>query len=264
MKKSTLMGFTALSIMICTPALAESPFDGTWKADVKSTQLEEKPIVLDLKDGTYHCRSCTPAAVTVKADGKFHRVTGQPYYDELAVHTVDDRKVKMTSRKAGKVVGETVTEIAADGSTATYSWSNVAPDGSSFTGKALRKRVAAAAKGAHALSGAWTTMAYDDVSENGTTVSFKVDGDTVHMSTPAGESYVAKFDGPEVPVTGDLGGTKVKVRKLSDTSFEETNIRDGRVVGISTIEIDPSGKKMQAVYEDKLRGSKMRYTAHKQ
>ena len=264
MKKSVMLAVAAASIAISTAAWAKSPFDGTWKADIKSTQLEEKPIVLDLKDGTYHCRSCTPAAVSVKADGEFHRVADQPYFDELAVKVVDPRTVKMTSRKAGKVVSESMTEVSEDGSTSSYSWRSVAADGSTLTGKSSRKRVAAAPAGAHASSGSWMTTGYDNVSANATTVTFRVEGDTVHMTTPAGESYTARFDGPEAPVRGDEGGTKVRVRKLGESTFEETDLRDGKVVGVRTISIDPDGKTMRAVYENKLRGSKMKYTAHRQ
>lgn len=264
MKKLTVLAVTIAGVAVSAPVFAKSPFDGTWKADIKSTQLEEKPIVLELKNGTYHCRSCTPTAVSVKADGAFHRVGGQPYFDELAVKAVDARTVKMTSKKAGKIVSESTTQIARDGKTATYSWSNVAPDGSSLTGKSWRKRVAAAPKGAHALAGSWMTTGYENVSDNGTTVTFRMNGDTLHMSTPAGESYAAQLGGPETDIKGDDGGTKVRVRKLNASTLEETNLRDGKVVGVTTMTINPDGKTMRAVFENKLRGSKMRYTAHKQ
>ena len=51
MIKKSMLFLAAAGIAIAAPAWAESPFDGTWKADVKSTQLEEKPSVYELKNG---------------------------------------------------------------------------------------------------------------------------------------------------------------------------------------------------------------------
>lgn len=45
-----------------------------------------------------------------------------------------------------------------------------------------------------------------------------------------GQSYNAKFDGKEYPLTGDPGNTTVVVRKLSERSIEEIDHRGGKVV----------------------------------
>lgn len=264
MRKTIIFAMSAVSLTLSAPAWAKSPIDGTWKADVKSTQLEEKPIVIELSNGVYHCRSCVPTPVSVKADGQFHAVTGQPYYDKAAVKVVDARTVKTIQQKNGKVVSEQTNSISEDGKTATYSWSNVAPDGSNQSGKSWRKRVSAGATGSHAITGSWMTTGYDNLSDNAITVTFKVEGDMLHMKSPAGESYVAKIDGPEAPLQGDDAGMKVKVRKINATTFEETNLLNGKVVGVTTMSVDPDGKALKAVYENKLRGSKMTYKAIKQ
>lgn len=167
-------------------------------------------------------------------------------------------------KKAGKLVAESTTELSEDGKTATFTWSNITPGGTNLTGKGWQKRVSDPVAGAHAVSGSWMMTGYDNVSDAGTTVTFRVAGDMLHMTTPAGESYVARFGGPEAPIKGDDGGTKVRVRKLNASTIEETNVRDGKVVGVTTMSIDADGKAMRAVYENKLRGSKMSYTAYRQ
>ena len=263
MKRSMLLALAA-SVALAAPAWAKSPIDGTWKADVKSTQLQEKPDGYELKDGMYHCRTCLPAPYSVRADGRYHAVTGQAYFDELAVKVVDDRTVTTMRRKGGKPAGESTVAISEDGKMATFTWNNPAPDGSALTGKGWQKRLSAAPAGAHAISGSWMTTGYDNVSDNVITTTFRLDGEMLHMSTPGGESYAARLGGEPVALVGDPGGTMIKVRRLSDTSFEEENWRGGKLVGVATMTVGADGKTMDAVYENKLRGTKMMYKANKQ
>ena len=48
---------------------ATGAIDGTWKADLSSVQIDAKPDVLLLKDGTFSCSTCTPP-LTLPADGR--------------------------------------------------------------------------------------------------------------------------------------------------------------------------------------------------
>ncbi len=65
--------------IVCFVAFAApiwaAPIDGTWKADVKSAKLPQKPDSYLLKNGSYSCETCTPP-YTVKADGAFHPIHG--------------------------------------------------------------------------------------------------------------------------------------------------------------------------------------------
>src|SRR5436309_7238993 len=92
-----------LPLLAPLPAFAASPFEGAWKADVSSAQLPTKPDVYQLRKGMYDCKTCVPA-VSVKADGMDHAVTGHPYFDMEAVKVVDDHTVEITEKKNGKVV----------------------------------------------------------------------------------------------------------------------------------------------------------------
>jgi membrane protein involved in colicin uptake len=56
------------------PAAAEAgAIDGTWKADLASVQIEQKPDQLLLQNGQFSCATCTPP-LTVAADGAMHAV----------------------------------------------------------------------------------------------------------------------------------------------------------------------------------------------
>lgn len=244
-------------------AAAGDAIDGTWKADLASVQIDEKPSIYLLRDGTYACETCVPP-LTVQADGAFHPVADRPYYDSMSVEVVDDRTVKTVRRKGERIVGESTVTVAPDGNTAAFTFSNSPTPGTPpVTGSGTDTRVGPAPAGAHAISGSWKTAKYDTVSDEGLTVTFDLEGDTLSMTAPTGESYAATIDGGEVPVNGDEGGTVVSVRRLGANQFEETFMRDGKPVSVTTMTVNGDGT-MSSVSENKLQDSKMTYTSRKQ
>ena len=151
------------------------------------------------------------------------------------------------------MTGKTLTVTFTDSST---------PNAPPVKGSLSETRVAAAPAGAHAISGSWKPDKYNSVSEEGLTVTYKLDGDKLHMSSPAGSSYDAN-DGTDAPVKGDIGGHDGVGQKLADNSFEETSKRDGKVVSVATFTVGADGK-MNVTSEDKLANSTMKYVADKQ
>ena len=242
-------------------AAAADAIDGTWKADLASVQIDQKPDELLLKDGKFDCATCTPP-LTVAADGAFHAVTGRPYADEISVKADDDHNVTRTDKKGGKVVGDNKFSVSADGKTLTVSFTDSStPDAKPVTGNYTETRVAAAPAGAHAISGSWKPEKYNSVTEEGLTTTYQLAGDTLNMSSPAGQSYSAKIGGPEAPIKGDIGGTTVTVEKV-DGGIRETYHRDGKVTGVATSTVGADGK-MSVTYENKQNGSTTKYTASK-
>jgi hypothetical protein len=258
-----LLGLIA-PFAIAAPALAESPFDGTWKIDLGSAKLPEKPDAFLLKDGMYECQSCVPV-VKVKADGAFHPVSGHPYYDAVSIKVVDPHTIVETDRKGAKTVVSATSTVSANGQTLNFSFKDTtAANGSAVTGKGTQTRVTKGPAGSHAISGSWRTTSLTNFSENGLTLTFKEEGDALSMSTPTGQSYTAKFGGPAVPIKGDTGGTHATVKKLGARSFQETDTRGGKVVSVVTATVSPDGKTMTAAVEDRERGSHATYKLAKQ
>jgi uncharacterized Zn-binding protein involved in type VI secretion len=245
-------------------AMAQSVFDGTWKVDLNKAQLPKKPDVLLLQNGMYDCKTCAPP-ISIKADGTDQKVTGHPYFDMMAVKVVDDHTIQETQKKDGKVVATSQTVVATDGKTAAFEFSdssntNAAP----VTGKGTMSRVAKGPAGAHAMSGSWRTTSYGSVSDNGLTMTYKVDGDNLNMSSPTGQSYSAKMDGTEAPYRGDPGTTSVSVKKLGENILQETDMRDGKVISVAKMTVAADGKSMAITVDDKLHGSSMSFVAMKE
>jgi hypothetical protein len=246
-----------------SPAAAAAGIDGTWKADLSSVQIDQKPDQLLLKAGQFSCATCTPP-LTLAADGAFHAVTGRPYADQISIKVDDDHNVTRISQKGGRETGQTKYSVSGDGKTLTVSFTDSStPNAKPVTGNYTETRVADAPAGAHAISGAWKLDKYNNVSDEGLTVTYKVDADTLHMSSPTGQSYDAKLDGSDTPIKGDVGGTTASVKKLADNSYQETDKRGGKVIGVTTFSIGADGK-LTVVSEDKLAGSTTKYTADRQ
>jgi hypothetical protein len=238
------------------------PFNGTWKADLASVQIDEQPSVYLLKDGTYTCSTCSPP-LTLAADGAFHAIPDRPYYDSAMKAVVDANTIKSAYRKGDKVISDSTTTVSADGKTLTTNWHQTPVGQPEVKGTTVETRVGPAPAGAHAVSGSWKTAKFKGISDEALTVTFTVDGDNLSMQSPTGQSYTAKFGGPEVAIAGDTGGTMVRVERLAANSFRETNSRGGKVVNVTTTTIGPDGK-MNVVSEDKEQASTMRYNAIKQ
>jgi hypothetical protein len=262
MKKAFL--FASL-IMFLIPSIssAQSSLDGNWKFDLNKIKMPEKPDVYLLQDGMYHCKTCVPV-VDVKADGQDQKVSGHPYYDTVAVRVVDDRTVEVTDKKDGKTVATVKTVVSADGKTATVEFSDSTASTEPVTGKGDAVRVAKGPSGAHALSGSWRYTKTENVSDNGTNVTFKTDADTLNMTAPTGQSYTAKLDGSDAPYKGDPGITSVSVKRISKNVFEETDKRNGKVISVARMTVSPDGKSLTMDISDKEHGTTMQLIADKQ
>jgi hypothetical protein len=245
-----------------TPGVGGDLISGTWKADVDSVVFDQKPDEMLLTGGQYSCKSCVPT-YTVAADGGFHPVN-LPYADSMAVKVVDDHSIVRTSKKGGKQTGEVKIAISADGNTLTGNFVDTSnPSGPAGKGTFVETRVGAAPAGAHAISGQWKPSKLQDFNSEALTFTYRLDGNILHMNSGTGQSYDASLDGTDVPIKGDIGGTTASVKKTGDDSFEETDKRDGKVVGVFNFSVDADGKG-HGVFENKEDGSKVTYTATKQ
>lgn len=257
---------TGIALLFATTSSAQAQdlFTGTWKGDVKASQPSPKPSVILIDKGIYSCSTCKPA-VTVAADGAFHPVVGNAYYDEISVTVVDPATLKRATRKAGKPVGEATSRVSADGKTLTTNFTDMsAANGTPVTGTNVGTRVAAAAPGAHAASGSWRETNDGQVSDSGIVFTLAQTGKVVRYSTPTGVSYEAMIGGAAAPVVGDPGWTMVSLKPSGRRTLVETDLFDGKVIGTYAMTIAPDGKKMTIAVNDVKYGKRSTLVAFKQ
>ena len=244
-------------------AASVEALSGTWKVDLASLKFEGKPDDYLLQGGTYKCSTCIPP-LTAAADGQFHPVADRPYYDSMSVKVVDDRTVEVHRRKGEKEVSSATMQVSADGNVLSTKFIDATtPNAPPVEGTGTARRAGPAPAGAHAISGQWTQDRLQDYSEEALNITFKIDGNTVTMSSQ-GQSYTAELGGPAVAIQGDTGGTMIAVAREGANGLRETVTRDGKQVGISTIVPSADGQSIAYTSTDPRDGYKTSWTGRKQ
>ena len=246
------------------PAAAQSVFDGAWKIDMNKVDFPKKPDIFLLQGGMYTCKSCAPP-YTIKADGTDQSVSGHPYFDSAAIKVVNDHEIQETDKKSGQVVATSTSTVTPDGSTLMVEFkdSSNTNGGPPVTGKGKATRAAKGPAGSHAISGSWQTTKLEGISDNAVIWTYKVTGDQITMTNPTGQSYTAKLNGGDAPMKGDPGVTSVSVKMMGNT-LEETDKRDGKVIGVFKVTVAADGKTAKASFDDKLQNRTTDFTATKQ
>jgi hypothetical protein len=256
MKKLILLG-----LLIPTIAMAKSPFDGTWKANVDSIQVTGKPEVFEISNGVYDCKSCAPP-YKIKADGTDQPVPGHAYMDHEAVKVLSPSSIELTDKLAGKVMNTTSETLSADGSKLIGKFTSNTGE-KPVTGTFSEKRVAPAAAGALPISGSWIQDSVSNMTDAGLFITFQATPDGLKM-TANGQTTDAKFDAKEYPTVGDPGKTMVTLKKISDTQVEETDRRGGKVFDNIVWTVAADGKSINLVDTDPVHGTKTTITFEKQ
>jgi hypothetical protein len=264
MKKLFFLAALA-ALLMPVLAMAQSAFDGTWKVNMNKVEFPKKPDMFLLQNGMYECKTCTPP-YNIKADGTDQSVSGHPYFDSVAIKVVNDHEIEETDKKNGKVVSTSTTTVSPDGNTAMFSFSDSSNTngGPPVTGKGEATRVAKGPAGSNAISGSWRTTKMESLSDNATTWTYKVSGDEITMTNPTGQSYSAKLNGSDAPMKGDPGITSVSVKMMGKDMLEETDKRDGKVIGVFKMTVAADGKTAKASFDDKLQNRTTDFDVTKQ
>jgi len=243
----------ALAVVSMPALLAQSAIDGTWKIDPSKVDFSKKPDVQVLQGGMYECKTCVPA-YKIKADGTDQAVTGHPYYDTIAITVVNDHEIQDVRKKGGKVVSTATITVSSDGNTQTvkFSDSSATNGGPPVTGKGTAIRTAKGPAGSHAVSGSWVSKSIEGISDNAIVWTYKVSGNEVTMTNPTGQSYTAKLDGTDAPMKGDPGTTSVSVKMIGKSTLEETDKREGKVIGTWKMTVATDGKTAKGTAVDTL------------
>lgn len=251
----------SLTLLVSGVVFAQTPFDGTWMTKLDTAKFPTKPDKYNLNNNMYECLTCVPK-VSVKADGTDQKVTGHPYYDTIAVKIVNASSVEIVEKKDGKVMLNDTATVSSDGKALTDKWTDNTGT-QPINGETMSTRVASGPAGSHALSGSWRTEKINSISDNGLTITYQGTENGLKMSDPNGNSYDAKFDGKDYPVNGDPGHTMVSLKRIGNDTIEETDKRDGKIVGVFRMTVSKDGKSIQGEYNDKQHGTKTTFSMEK-
>jgi hypothetical protein len=79
-----------------------------------------------------------------------------------------------------------------------------------------------------------------------------------------GEKLDARFDGKLYEMEDDPCHTMVSVKLINPYTVEQTNVRDGKIAFIVTLEVTTDGKSIHATSKSKEGGNVKAWTLHKQ
>jgi hypothetical protein len=253
------IAFAAFALLPAV-VLAGSALDGTWKMRPNSVKVSGKPDSRVIEGGAYSCSSCVPAIDKLPADGAYHKVAGHAYYDEMKVTILSPTAIEIATQRDGKPASVTSYTLSADGNTANGKFTDYSGSAPA-TGMFTEKRVGPAPAGAHATSGAWLPQAVSSANDALSIVVYAMTADGFSMKAN-GQSYEAKFDGKQYPVTGDPGGTKVTLKKIDDHTVQESDYRQGKEV--DEIHLAASGNALELTDKDLVHGQTTNMTFDKQ
>lgn len=248
-------------LLLLSPTLlfAQSRFDGTWQMKMETLRFSGAPEEYLLDKGAYHCLTCSPR-VDAKADGSDQSVTGH-YFDSISVRVVDAKSVEFIQKKNGKTTFVVIETVSADDKTMTEDFTNTMGS-EKVIGKAGFLRVSKGPTGAHQLSGAWQMQTVRNAGSAGTLTTYRSIAGGLNISD-GGQAYVVKFDGKDYPTSWDPAHATASLRIVDESTIEETDKQDGKVVVVTRMIVSVDGQSMKVESGDKLRGSTMTYTAEK-
>jgi len=251
------------AIVVCTPAMAESPFTGAWVADLDTQSGLSADIYL-VADGRYSCKSCTPPR-SYLADGKPHQVADDADVTSEAV-TISGPRSMITHIVSPALDRTTTMTVAPDNQTATYVSIDHRPGVNvPLRTEYLARRILPTPTGAHATSGTWQGVRYVTVPAEVRTEELRVSGSKLIYHTPLGSSCTARLGGGYVPVrTADGGSYLAAFRKLAPRQIEERIQEGEKLVAIRTFTVATDGRSMEITTSHADGGSTFRITARRQ
>lgn len=264
MKGSFAAGL-ALALLLPASALAQSPFDGTWRLDPSTVHSTGgTPAAISIKDGVYQFEEHGSPTLKVKADGADHPVTGFHGYNSVAIELVNDHTVKETDKQDGKVVGTSTATVAADGKTSTVAFTDhTGPRPAS--GEFVVERVGEPLRGSNAVAGRWKFSHYASLNDPSDNVTLEVSGNQVSLGDEAGgDSFTATIGGKPVPFMrdGKPSGT-VSAKRLAHNTLRFTYAKDGEVSHTTTLKLAGDDRSLEMIIHDPHTGATTTMVHHK-
>ena len=249
-----MKALTLCALLLPLAALADSPFDGTWVAKDESQVMDPKPYVLSLASGVFENKTAVPPN---QGEGRRDGPAGDGPRDLRHGRGEERwRRLVRRDRQEGRQDhGHEQLRGVGGRKDADPEVDRPERNRDSERREPLHARRAGPA-GAHAAWGSWRITKSQNTSANARTITYKSTPDGMSYSTPTGQSYTAKFDGKEVPVAGDPGGTTVSLKKVNANTFVKTNQVKGKVVEVDHWTVGPDGKTMKVEWERKDSGRK--------
>jgi hypothetical protein len=191
-------------------------------------------------------------------------MAGSPLADSMSARALSDVAVDVEQFKAGKSIGTLKFTASGDGKWLTVDMTRVLPGGQTATGHGSMRRSGAVPASGNKVTGTWKGERPPIAPGSTTLFTIKSTDGGLQMSDSTGVGYTAKFDGKAYAYQGDPKITHVSLKRIDDRTFEETDLREGKVIQVVRYTLGKGGKTLHVFDRDVRRHSKGSWTADRQ
>ena len=239
MKKGTLL-LSLLACCVCSAALANSPFDGTWHLNTAKSQLAGDTMTFEDAGGGSLKYTDSAQSYTFKPEGGAFTT---PMGVERTFKKNGDGTYTSTSRRNRMLLNTSTWKLSADGNTVVIESKGTKPNGDTFHNVTTYVRTSAGT----GLVGGWKSTVVKLSSPN--TLTLQTDGDNITLTISAIKATCqAKWDGKDYPATGPTvsEGLTLALTKNGANSFKLVQKFKSKVLVTIRYKVGADGKTMIA------------------
>jgi hypothetical protein len=240
--KTTLAAFVSMMALASSPALAQSPFDGTWVLNQEESDFTGATMTIeDAGDGAIKFVNPT-FSYTVKTDGtKVETPTGAT----VAIRKQGDGSYHETTWRKGKELSQADWKLSNSDKTLTIHEFGTRPDGEKFDSTSTYTRVA----GTSGLPGEWKTSSVKLGNPTTYRMSMGTDGQMTWDLPALKATWKGKTDGSDVRPSGPTvpDTLTLAVSRQGPRALAMTQKLQGKTVYTGTYTVSDDGKTMTVV-----------------
>jgi hypothetical protein len=237
MRKLLLAALTCVALT--TPALAATPWDGTWKLDLSKSHLAGSSFTYSKNDnGTWRYSDGSQVSYDFALDGKPYKAITSDY--TLVATPNGDHAITFVYQFKGNTTSTSRQTLSADGKTLTDHNTGTHPDGSKIDDTTVYTRVS----GASGFFGKWRSTKVNVSVPDSWIISTAADG-TLTWNIPAyKETIQGKPDGTPLPISGPQVSPSVTIaiKQVSPHRMDYTVQFNGKTVGLGSQVLAADGK----------------------
>jgi hypothetical protein len=237
MQKKALL-FSLAAFCLGGAALADSPFDGTWKLDAAKSHLTGDTMTLEDAGGGSMKYTDSDQSYTFKPDGSpFTTPTGS----DRTFSKNADGSYTVTVKLHGALLRTNTWTPSSDGNSMTIESKGTKPNGDTFDDTTTYTRIAPGS----GIIGGWKSTKVKLSSPNSITIQSSGNDVTLTISAVKATAQ-AKWDGKDYPASGPTvsDGITLALTKTGPTSFKMVEKSKGKVLVTLRYSVAADGKSM--------------------
>jgi hypothetical protein len=257
---------------VLLPSMSWAQLAGTWVVQPESTTFQKyTPTTLSLDRGVYRRTDCRGDPIDMPADGAFHEVKKQPFFNSMAVRVLNDHRVAIEQKLADKTTWKGAYVVSKSGAEMTLEFENDLA-AKPVTGALRYVREGAAVGGAHPITGTWRLDKLIRLSPSGSSLTFTLEQSSSDQHTDDrftflasdGRSAEGKTDVKYYPLQGYLAGATLSVDRLQPEVWKINRNQNGALVELSSAKVSDDGHTMMLRKTDWLCQEMTIFTLRKQ